>query len=184
MSESRMSERSETESERDLDGIDVVSEPDASSKRSSLRSQQGTGAGLGALGGDSTPAPHQVLLAAAYLDDACTGCHMDFQPTVSAVRLYTTYKNKWLTGALYLSLAILLALAIFEEPEAAPIKDSLHLPFFVTVSIEILCISYLLFRLAQEFLPTCTRVSFQRERDILEGRQAYCPTVSAGANVP
>ena len=24
----------------------------------------------------------QVLLAAAYLDDACTGCHMEFQPTV------------------------------------------------------------------------------------------------------
>ena len=24
----------------------------------------------------------KVLLAAAYLDDACTGCHMDFQPTV------------------------------------------------------------------------------------------------------
>ena len=23
-----------------------------------------------------------MLLAAAYLDDACTGCHMEFQPTV------------------------------------------------------------------------------------------------------
>merc|ERR1719341_386133 len=122
--------------------------------RSSLRSQQGAAAALGALEerGDSAPAPHQVLLAAAYLDDACTGCHMEFQPTVSAVRLYTTYKNKWFTGALYLSLAIILALAIFEEPEAAPIKNSFHLPFFVTVSLEILCIAFLLFRLAQEFL--------------------------------
>ena len=51
-----MSERSETESERDLDGIDVVSEPDASSKRSSLRS--GTGGVIDR--NDSSPAPHQV----------------------------------------------------------------------------------------------------------------------------
>ena len=51
-----MSERSETESERDLDGIDVISEPDASSKRSSLRS------GVGGVidRNDSSPAPHQV----------------------------------------------------------------------------------------------------------------------------
>lgn len=148
MSESRMSERSETESERDLDGIDVVSEPDASSKRSSLRS----GGGAGIIGGDSSPAPHQVLLAAAYLDDACTGSHMEFQPTVSAVRLYTTYKNKWFTGILYSVLAIILGLAIFEKPEADPIKQYLPIPFVVTVSIEILCIAFLLFRLAQEFL--------------------------------
>jgi hypothetical protein len=52
----KMSERSETESERDLDGIDVVSEPDASSKRSSLRS--GTGGVIDR--NDSSPAPHQV----------------------------------------------------------------------------------------------------------------------------
>ena len=51
-----MSERSETESERDLDGIDVISEPDASSKRSSLRS----GAGGVIDRNDSSPAPHQV----------------------------------------------------------------------------------------------------------------------------
>ena len=53
-----MSEKSETESERDLDGIDVVSEPDASSKRSSLRS--GTGGVIDR--NDSSPAPHQVSL--------------------------------------------------------------------------------------------------------------------------
>ena len=53
-----MSEKSETESERDLDGIDVISEPDASSKRSSLRS----GAGGVVDRNDSSPAPHQVSL--------------------------------------------------------------------------------------------------------------------------
>jgi len=146
MSESRMSERSETESERDLDGIDVVSEPDATSKRSSLRSQQGLE------GRGEPPPPHQVLLAAAYLEDACTGSHMEFQPTVSAVRLYTTYKNRWLTGSLYLSITLILALAIFEDPVDKTIKTYANLPFVVTVSIEILCISFLLFRLAQEFL--------------------------------
>ena len=44
-----------------------VSEPDASSKRSSLRSHQGAAAAAGALGvleerGDSAPAPHQVMM--------------------------------------------------------------------------------------------------------------------------
>ena len=51
----KMSERSETESERDR-CIDVVSEPDASSKRSSLRS--GTNGVIDR--NDSSPAPHQV----------------------------------------------------------------------------------------------------------------------------
>ena len=59
-----MSERSETESERDLDNIEVISEPDGSSKRSSLRSGAGPAPGGG--GGasldrnDSSPPPHQV----------------------------------------------------------------------------------------------------------------------------
>ena len=52
-----MSERSETESERDLDNIEVLSEPDAvSSKRSSLRS----GAGVDQDRNESSPPPHQV----------------------------------------------------------------------------------------------------------------------------
>ena len=52
-----MSERSETESERDLDNIEVLSEPDAvSSKRSSLRS----GAGVDQDRNASSPPPHQV----------------------------------------------------------------------------------------------------------------------------
>jgi len=140
-----MSERSETESERDLDGIDVVSEPDASSKRSSLRS------GVGVTDrNDTSPAPHQVLLAAAYLDDARSGIHMEFEPTVSAVNMYTTYKSWWFTGILYLALAVNLSLAIFEEP-AANIKY-LPLPFYITVTVEILCVGFFMFRLAHEFL--------------------------------
>ena len=58
----RMSERSETESERDLDNIEVISEPEGSSKRSSLRSGAGAGGGAGASldRNDSSPPPHQV----------------------------------------------------------------------------------------------------------------------------
>ena len=53
-----MSERSETESERDLDNIEVLSEPDAvSSKRSSLRS----GAGVDHDRNQASPPPHQVI---------------------------------------------------------------------------------------------------------------------------
>jgi len=141
-----MSERSETESERDLDGIDVISEPDASSKRSSLRS----GAGGVIDRNDSSPAPHQVLLAAAYLDDARSGTHMEFEPTVSAVNMYQTYKSWWFTGILYLALGIILALAIFEEPAAS--ASFLPLPFYITVTIEILCLGFFMFRLAHEFL--------------------------------
>eukprot|EP00092_Neocalanus_flemingeri_P012682 GFUD01013666.1.p1 GENE.GFUD01013666.1~~GFUD01013666.1.p1 ORF type:complete len:812 (-),score=155.83 GFUD01013666.1:49-2484(-) len=141
-----MSERSETESERDLDGIDVVSEPDASSKRSSLRS----GAGGVIDRNDSSPAPHQVLLAAAYLDDARSGTHMEFEPTVSAVNMYTTYKSWWFTGILYVALFIILGLAIFEEPAAN--SQYLPLPFYITVTLEILCVGFFMFRLAHEFL--------------------------------
>jgi len=139
-----MSERSETESERDLEGIDVVSEPDASSKRSSLRS------GVGGLENnlESSPAPHQVLLAAAYLDDARTGTHMEFEPTVSAVNMYTTYKNWWVTILLYIALATILGLAVFESPTAKYIS----LPFYITVGVEIVCIAFFMFRLAHEFL--------------------------------
>ena len=44
-----------------------MSEPDASSKRSSLRSHQGAASAAGSLGvleerGDSAPAPHQVMM--------------------------------------------------------------------------------------------------------------------------
>ena len=53
-----MSERSETESERDLEGIEVVSEPGTASKRSSLRS--GLAGPASPDRGDSAPAPHQV----------------------------------------------------------------------------------------------------------------------------
>ena len=53
-----MSQRSETESERDLDNIEVLSEPDAvSSKRSSLRS----GAGVDQDRNQASPPPHQVI---------------------------------------------------------------------------------------------------------------------------
>ena len=59
---STMSEKSETESERDLDNIEVISEPDGSSKRSSLRSAGGGGGGGGGSldRNDSSPPPHQV----------------------------------------------------------------------------------------------------------------------------
>jgi len=146
-----MSERSETESERDLDNIDVVSEPDASSKRSSLRS--GSGGVIDR--NDSSPAPHQVLLAAAYLDDARSGTHMEFEPTVSAVNMYTTYKSWWFTGILYLALFIILGLAVFEEPASKNLSggDGRPLiPFYITVTLEILCVGFFMFRLAHEFL--------------------------------
>ena len=73
----------------------------------------------------------QVLLAAAYLDDARSGTHMEFEPTVSAVNMYQTYKSWWFTGILYLALGIILALAIFEEPAAS--ASYLPLPFYITV---------------------------------------------------
>jgi len=139
-----MSERSETESERgELEGVDVVSEPDtiSASKRSSLRSAVGNR-------DEDAPPPHKILLAAAFLDDARTGTHMEFEPTVSAVNMYSTYKSRWVTLILYLSLILILGLAIFEPPAAS----YLELPFYITVVIEIVCVAFFLFRLAHEFL--------------------------------
>ena len=94
---------------------------------------------------------------------------MEFEPTVSAVNMYTTYKSWWFTGMLYLALGIILSLAIFEEPAAD--ASFLPLPFYITVSrtldcipadllfffhtqvtVEILCVGFFMFRLAHEFL--------------------------------
>ena len=78
----------------------------------------------------------KVLLAAAYLDDAMTGRHMEFEPTVSAVRMYSTYKSWWFTGLLYLALVIILCLAIFEEPTISTFKEFTLDKFWVSVSIH------------------------------------------------
>jgi len=159
-----MSERSETESERDLENIEVLSEPEASSsKRSSLRS------GAGVVGDklDSSPAPHQVMLAAAYLDDAMTGRHMEFEPTVSAVRKYTTYKSWWFTGILYLAFIIILCLAIFEEPAINSLQHFASDKFWVTILIEIFCLGFFLFRLAHEYVFSKRKVFWKDAKHIV-----------------
>ena len=78
----------------------------------------------------------QVLLAAAYLDDARTGRHMEFESSVSAVRMYSTYKSWWFTGILYLSLAVILCLAIFEEPTIQKFQDFATHKFWAPVSFQ------------------------------------------------
>ena len=78
----------------------------------------------------------QVLLAAAYLDDAKTGRHMEFESSVSAVRMYSTYKSWWFTGILYLSLAVILCLAIFEEPTIQKFQDFATHKFWAPVSFQ------------------------------------------------
>ena len=75
----------------------------------------------------------QVLLAAAYLDDARTGSHMEFDPTISSVRMYGTYKSWWFTGLLYLALVIILSLAIFEQPAIQRFQNFALNKFWATV---------------------------------------------------
>ena len=75
----------------------------------------------------------QVLLAAAYLDDARTGSHMEFDPTISSVRMYGTYKSWWFTGLLYLALVIILSLAIFEQPTIQRFQNFALNKFWATV---------------------------------------------------
>ena len=77
------------------------------------------------------------MLAAAYLDDARTGSHMEFEPSVSSVRMYGTYKSWWFTGILYLALAIILSLAIFEEPTIGHFQAFALNQFWATVRCEI-----------------------------------------------
>ena len=63
-----------------------------------------------------------------------SGTHMEFEPTVSAVRLYSTYKSWWFTGILHLALAVLLALAIFEEPTVSSLNKFSYHKYWATVS--------------------------------------------------
>ena len=76
------------------------------------------------------------MLAAAYLDDARTGSHMEFEPTVSSVRMYSTYKSWWFTGILYLALVIVLTLAIFEQPTVQRFQAFALNQFWATVRAE------------------------------------------------
>lgn len=145
-----MSERSETESERDLETIDVVVGADSSSKRSSLKSNQGKDESIKGVEEeerrDSTS--DQVLLASAYLHDACKGHHMEFQPTVPAVNLYLKFRSWPLEGCMYAVVVAFLSLALFEEPAVPPIA----LPFHITVVVEFFCLTFFLFRLGHEYL--------------------------------
>ena len=58
---------------------------------------------------------------------------MEFDPTVSSVRMYTTYKSWWFTGLLYLAHIIVLSLAIFEQPTVGALQNFAHNKFWATV---------------------------------------------------
>jgi len=150
-----MSELSETESARDLEAIDVVVEvPDAS-----LSSNQ-----------ESAPAEttndgaryNQILLSSAYLDDACNGHHMEFEPTVSAVNLYNKFKSWYLEGLIYLVLITYLSLALFEDPGV------IELPFYITVIVEFFCLTFFLFRLGHEYLFSKKNLFWQDGKHIVQ----------------
>ena len=107
---------------------------------------------------------------------------MEFEPTVSAVNMYTTYKSWWFTGILYVALGIILSLAIFEEPAAD--ASFLPLTFYITVSRTLVCILGLIKCLSYSghsrdslcglfHVPPSPWVSLQQEVSVLERCQAH-----------
>ena len=62
---------------------------------------------------------------------------MEFETTVTAVKMYSTYKSWWFTGLLYTTLTVILSLAIFEEPTIKVLEDFAINKFWVLVRLKI-----------------------------------------------
>uniref|UniRef100_A0A8C3YLG5 Ion transport domain-containing protein n=1 Tax=Catagonus wagneri TaxID=51154 RepID=A0A8C3YLG5_9CETA len=82
-----------------------------------------------------------LLLAAAYVSDAQYNRNVPFETSPQAIRLYYFYNHWTMRTVTYFFICVDLALALFEEPAWLP------LPFLVTSTAEMLCLSVFLGRL-------------------------------------
>jgi two pore calcium channel protein 3 len=87
-------------------------------------------------------------LAATYLDDALSHRHIDFSPTRQGVRLYRLYNVTTFRYLLYAFFVIDVGLAFFE----APAKVGWELPYWVSLVIELTCITFFMGRLFHEMM--------------------------------
>ena len=91
-----------------------------------------------------------LLLAKEYLDDAFSHGHINFIPTAYHVGLYSSYKRKSLVFLSYFFYIVNISLALFERPSV----PCLGVPYWITIIIEIVCLSYFIFRFCHEMLFT------------------------------
>ncbi|GFR69062.1 two pore calcium channel protein 1 [Elysia marginata] len=75
-----------------------------------------------------------VLIASTLVEDAKEGRNLTFILTGKCVRSYILYNNKWLRWLLYLSIGLILALAIFEPPAVT----DMELPYWLTY-VDMIC---------------------------------------------
>ena len=66
----------------------------------------------------------------------------------SLFRLYILYKSRFAVGLVYLAYLVLVFLAAFESPSAVSASSSP--PFWTTVLVELLCLTFFLIRLLHE----------------------------------
>ena len=90
-------------------------------------------------------------LAATFLEDAISSRHIEFNSSPQGIRLYRLYKIPWFRYLLYLVFVIDVSLAFFE----APATPGWLWPSWVTIVIELVCVTFFMARLFHEMM-ICT----------------------------
>lgn len=90
----------------------------------------------------------EIRLASYYLEDAVKCRNINFIARTPELRLYRIYKSRVLSWLLLISYIVICLLALFEKPS----EHRFQLPFWTTVTIELICVTYFLFRFLHETL--------------------------------
>ena len=98
-------------------------------------------------------------LAANYLDDAISSRHIEFNPSPQGIRIYKLYKIPWLRYFLYMAFIIDVSLAFFEAP-AAP---GWQWPTWVTLTLELVCVTFFMARLFHEMMVCLSAKIFWKD---------------------
>ncbi|XP_023225433.1 two pore calcium channel protein 1-like isoform X2 [Centruroides sculpturatus] len=94
---------------------------------------------------------NNLILASTLVVDAKNGRHSDFEMNDKSVRMYIIYHHSGLRYLLYFFILLHHFVAVFEKPAF----KSWELPYWVTMALELACLSFYVFRLLHlaSFLP-------------------------------
>ena len=101
-------------------------------------------------------------LATNFLDDAISSRHIEFNPSPQGIRIYKLYKIPWFRYLLYLAFIIDVGLAFFEAP-AAP---GWLWPSWVTIALELVCVTFFMARLFHEMMVCVSAKIFWKDTKV------------------
>ncbi|BFZ06995.1 hypothetical protein BsWGS_10034 [Bradybaena similaris] len=104
-----------------------------------------------------------LLLASALVMDAKGGRTLEYILGGKYVRSYNLYNQRYLRWTLSFFITLDLALAVFERPSVPGVS----VPYWGTIIMEILCLSYFTFRLFHAFYFQYSKVFFKDAKNIM-----------------